>query len=229
MSHTPPITLVPRDECLRANPVLTHAVVGWQRAHAPVPGENEWYMEVCDPVQPDPAIGWAESLILYLPTRDLDRTARELGPALGRLLAPLGGCSPTLLHAMRSGRWPTPREDPAVLADAASSFRAMGADERFDGGIRVVAADAAAVLAPLLWSVRMDMGYGLVFIAPDGLPFVASLCQYANLHVDVYSAEVASRIREASRAAGFAEWTDGMCDERFADGGAIEGRGLRID
>jgi hypothetical protein len=232
MSRTSSITLVPRDECLRANPVLTHGVVGWQRAHAPVPGETEWYAEKCDPVQPDPAIRWAESLILYLPTRDLDETARELGPALGRMLAPLGGRSLTLLHAMRTGRWPVPREEPAVLADAADAFRAMGAGESFDGGIRVDSADAAdvaAVIAPLLWSVRMDMGYGFVYIAPDGLPFLASLCQYANLHVDVYSRGVAAAIRDAARAAGFEEWTDGMCDERFADGGAIKGRSLRME
>jgi hypothetical protein len=232
MSSTPGINLVPRDECLRANSVLTHGVVGWQRAHAPVPGETEWYAEKCDPVQPDPAIRWAESLILYLPTRDLDETARELGPALGRLLAPFGGRSLTLLHAMRTGRWPVPRKEPAVLADAARDFRAMGAGESFDGGIRVDAADAAdaaAVFAPLLWSVRMDMGYGFVYIAPDGLPFLASLCQYANLHVDVYSRGVAAAIRGAARAAGFEEWTDGMCDERFADAGAIAGRSLRME
>ncbi|HYH80443.1 MAG TPA: hypothetical protein VEX86_11625 [Longimicrobium sp.] len=231
MSRIPSITLVPRDECLRANRYLAHAVVGWQRASAPVPGETRWYEEVCDPVKPDPAIRWAESFILYLPARDLDETARELGPALGRMLAPLGGRTLTLLHAMRTGRWPTPREDPAVLADAARDFRAMGAGESFDGGIRVDAADpadVAAVLAPLLWGVRMDMGYGFVYIAPDGVPFLASLCQYANLHVDVYSKDVAAAIRTAARAAGFEEWNDGMCDERFADGGAIEGRGLRM-
>jgi hypothetical protein len=232
MSRDSSSTLVPRDECLRANPVLIHGVVGWQRAHAPVPGETEWYAENCDPVQADPAVRWAESLILYLPTHDLDETARELGPALGRMIGALDGRTVTLLHAMRSGRWPVPREEPAVLADAADAFRAMGAGESFDGGIRADAAnaaDVAGVIAPLLWSVRMDMGYGLVYIAPDGVPLLASLCQYGNLHVDVYSQEVAAAIRDAARAAGFEEWTDGMCDERFAVDGAILGRGLRME
>ena len=228
MTVSSSIQLVPRDECLREHPYLAHAVVGWQRAHAPVPGETEWYEETCDPVQPDPAIRWAESFILYLPGLNLDETARELGPALGRVLGSLGGGALTLLHAPRSGRWPSPRREPRVLADSAAAFRAMGADEGFDGGIRVDAADSAAVLAPLLWSVRMDMGFGPVFIAFDDQPFVASLCQYANLHVDVYSADEAAAIRDAARAAGFAEWTDGMCDERFAQGSAITGRGLRM-
>ncbi|HEU4560468.1 MAG TPA: hypothetical protein VFS20_21640, partial [Longimicrobium sp.] len=210
------------------HPYLAHAVVGWQRAHAPVPGETEWYAEMCDPVQPDPGIRWAESFILYLPTHRIDETAEELGPALARLLKPFSGRTLTFLLAPRAGRWPTRRRTPPVLADAARDFRAMGAGKSFNGGIRVDAADAAAVLAPLLWSVRMDMGYGLIFIAFDDAPFVASLCQYMNLHVDVYSKDAPAAIRNAARAAGFEEWTEGMCDERFKAGGAIPGRGLRI-
>lgn len=228
MSRISSVTLVPRDQCLREHPYLTHAVVGWQRAHAPVPAESEWYIERADPVQPDPAIKWAESLILYLPLDDLEQTGQELGPALGRLLERLGGRTLTFLHAMRDGRWPSGRSGPRELAEAGRAFREMGAGESFDGGLRADAADSAAVFAPLLWNVRMDIGYGMVFIAFDGAPIVASLCQYANLHVDVYSRDAAAAIRDAAHAAGFAEWIDGMCDERMSKGGAIEGRGIRI-
>jgi hypothetical protein len=78
-----------------------------------------------------------------------------------------------------------------------------------------------------MWSVRMDMGYGPVYIAADGAPFVASLCQYGNLHVEAYTADAIATLHQAARAAGFAEWTDGVCRERFS-GGAIPGRGLLV-
>lgn len=231
MSGSDTITLVPRDQCLRDHPVLAQAVGGWQRAHAPAPedGDDAWYAAFCDPaLQPDPAIRWAESLILYLPERDLDETARELGPALARMLTALGGGPLTFLQGPRSTRWPTPRRSPPVLADAGRAFRSMGAGKHFDGGIRAAASETAAVVAPLVWSTRMDADYGLVFVAADGVPLVASLCQYANLHVDVYSKPVAAAVREAARDAGLAEWTDGMCDERFSADGAIPGRWLSL-
>lgn len=233
MSSTDSISLVPRDQCLRDHPVLAEAVGGWQRAHAPAPedGDDAWYAAFCDPaLQPDPTIRWAGSLIFYLPERDLDRTARELGPALARMLEALGGGGMlTFLHAARSTRWPTRRRSPPEMADAARAFRSMGAGKSFNGGIRAAVSECAAVFAPLLWSARMDADYGLVFVAADGVPLVASLCQYANLHVDVYSRPVAAAVREAARDAGLAEWTDGMCDERFAADGAIPGRWLSLD
>lgn len=230
MSDTYTITLVPRDACLRDHPVLARAVFDWQRAHAPAPedGDDAWYVAMCDALEPDPAIRWAESLILYLPERGLDDTARELGPALARMLAALGGHTLTFLHASRSARWATRRRSPPVLADSARALRSMGAGKRFDGGIRAAGVGCAAVLEPLLWSTRMDAGYGQVFVAADGVPLVASLCQYANLHVDVYSRAVAAAIRDAARDAGLAERTDGTCDERFAAGGAIPGRRLSL-
>jgi hypothetical protein len=228
LSATDPVTLVPRDACLRDHPVLAQAVFGWQRAHDPGSGDAAWYVEMCDALEPDPAIRWAESLVLYLPERDLDETARELGPALARILEALGGRTLTFLHASRSQRWPTRRRTPTVLADAGRAFRSMGAGKSFYGGIRVAASGCASVLAPVLWSTRMDFGYGPVFVAADGVPLVASLCQYANLHVDVYSRAVAAAIREAAQAAGLAEWTDGICDERFAADGAIPGRRLSL-
>jgi len=228
MSCTPPITLVPRDECLRANLYLAHAVAGWQRAHAPEEGEAEWAAEACDRVYVDPEVRWAESLTLYLPSSSLEETVEEMGPVLGRMLAPLGGSALTFLHAWPSGRWPTRRRSPPVLADAGRAFRALGAGGSFDGGIRITATDAEAVFVPLLWSVRMDMGYGPVYIAPEGVPFVASPCQYANLHVDVYSAHAATAIRDAARTAGFVEAIDGIRHERFESGGVITGRALRV-
>jgi hypothetical protein len=179
-------------------------------------------------VKPDPAIRWAESFILYLPAPGIEETAKELGPALARLLEPLGDRMLTFIQARRTGRWPTPRRSPPVLAKAAADFREMGAGGSFEGALRVAAADAEAVLTAVLWSVRMDIGYGPVYLAPDHAPFVASLCQYANLHVDVYAADAPAAIRDAARAAGLEEWTDGMCDERFEPGGAIPGRGIRL-
>lgn len=222
------VTLVPRDQCLRENLYLAHAVAGWQQAHALDAADDAWVAAMRDEVTPEPAVRWAESMILYLPTRRIDQTAEELGPALERLLAPWDACTLTFLHALRNGRWPTRRRGPPVLADSAARFRAMGAGKRFNGGILVAAADAAAVLSPLLPAVRMDIGYGPVYLAADGGPFVASVCQYLNLHVDLYAPGAAAMVRDAASAAGFAEWTDGICDERITPGGRIPGCGISV-
>jgi hypothetical protein len=202
-------------------------VVGWQRALTPEEGQAEWIASSCDAVGSDPALRVAECLVLYLPGDSFDQVAKEMGPVLGRVLAPFGARTLTFLHALRSGRWPTRRRSPPVLATSAAQFLQMGVGNDFAGGIRVPAEDAASVLEPLMWSVRMDMGYGLVYIAADNAPFVASLCQYGNLHVEVYAADAVATIREAARAAGLAEWPDGICQERFT-GGAIPGRALSV-
>jgi hypothetical protein len=222
-----PITLVPRGECLRANPLLAHAAVGWQRAHAPDEDRAEWIADVCDAVEPDPALRVAESFVIHLPTHRIDEAAEEMGPALARMLAPFGGRTLTFLHAPRTGRWPTRRRSPPVLLQAANDFREMGAGKSFDGAIRIDAADAGPLLMPLMRCVRMDIGYGPVLIAPDAAPFVASPCQHMNLHVDVYAADSVAPIRDAARAAEFVEWADGVCREREAPG-AIPGRGLFV-
>ncbi|HSU18041.1 hypothetical protein [Longimicrobium sp.] len=216
---------MPRDECLRANPYLAHEVVGWQRTHAPDEDREAWIAEVCDAVEPDPALRVAESFVIHHPTHRIDEAAEEMGPALGQMLAPFGDAALTFLHAPKSGRWPTRRRSPPILAMSAEEFREMGAGKSFDGGIRIDASAAAAVFAPLMWTVRMDIGYGPVFIAPGRAPFVASLCQHGNLHVNVYDAAAVGPLRDAARDAGFVEWTDGTCRERTGEG-AIPGRGL---
>src|SRR6185312_8036024 len=101
--------------------------------------------------------------------------------------------------------------DPPVLAQAAAAFRAIGAGDGFNGGIRVDASAAELVIAPLLWCVRMDMGYGEVYVAPDRGGFTASLCQYGNVHLEVYDVGAVGEILEAARAAGLAEVPFGSC------------------
>jgi hypothetical protein len=202
-------------------------VSGWQRAHAPPPDEEQGdWLARCDEVEPDPSLRFATCLILYAPAPTFDEAARELGPALGRVVEAFGGRTLTFLHAWPGGRWPTRRRTPPVLAEAGRAFREMGAGKGFDGGIRVESTAAGDVIAPLMRIVRMDMGYGQVFLAPDRGPFAASLCQYGNLHVDVYARRAVELIREAAISAGLAEWTDGICDERWERGGAIPGRSL---
>jgi hypothetical protein len=230
MTSISPITLISRDECFRENPVLAHAVAGWQQAHAEGDDDAaEWWAEAHDPIEPDPAIRWAESMTLYLPGRGIAETGRELGPALARVLMPFEERTITLIHSFRTGGWVTGRRGgPPELMEADRSFRVIGAGKMFTGAIRVAADDAAAVLVPLLWMVRLDAGYGEVFIGAGDAPVVASLCKYANLHVDVYSADAVAAIREAARDAGFAEVPDGICRERIGEGGAIPGRALRV-
>jgi hypothetical protein len=179
-------------------------------------------------VEPDPSLRFATCLVLFAPAPTFDEAARELGPALGRVVEAFGGRTLTFLHAWRSGRWPSRRRSPPVLAEAGRAFREMGAGKGFDGGIRVEAPSAGDVIAPLMRIVRMDVGYGQVFLVPDRGPFVASLCQYGNLHVDVYARRAVEPIREAAIFAGLAEWTDGICDERWETGGAIPGRAISL-
>jgi hypothetical protein len=223
----PPITLLPRGECLRANRYLAHEVIGWQRAHAPDEDREAWLAGVCDAFEPDAAVRFAESFVIHRPTHRIGEAAEEMGPALARMLAPFGGTTLTFLLAPKNGRWPTRRRSPPTLVKPAAAFRKMGAGKSFDGGIRIDASAAAAVFSTLMWSVRMDIGYGPVFIAADEAPFVASLCQHMNLHVDVYDAAVVETVREAARAADFVEWTGGVCRERSGEG-AITGRGLFV-
>lgn len=199
------IQLAMRRECIASTPFLAAA---------------------CEDAQPDPTLRFAGPLVLYAPAERFDGSVVAMGMALPRLLEPLGARTLTFLHASPLGRWPTRRRTPPVLADSARAFRAMGAGKVFGGGIRVAVADAAAVVAPLMWTMRMDAGYGPVYFATDGAPLVASFCQHGNLHLDIYDPDVLGALRESAPSAGLEEAIDGVCRERFATDGAIPGRRL---
>jgi hypothetical protein len=57
---------------------------------------------------------------------------------------------------------------------------------------------------------------------------VASLCQYASLHVDFYAAEMADAIRDAASVAGFVEVGDAFAASGSRAAMAISRRALRV-
>ena len=210
------IRLVPRAEALRDLPLLAHTVRGVQSARDPARDYNRdywagneaegaaWFAAWSDP-WPEPAARAPRhdgSMILVPRESRSEGGMDDLADAVARLMASEGDATLTLLHVSRAGRWPAERRTPPVLAGAAAWFRSIGAGEDFDGAIQADAASLREILSALYPCVRMDMGYGDVFFAPDRAPWVASLCQYGNLHLDTYGAGAAMRLAVASVDAG---------------------------
>jgi hypothetical protein len=234
------ITLIPRDRCLRENPVLAHELRELQAAFDPErqaaryggeadPEDVAWFAAVRDDIPETDAPPFAGQVVLELPADDLDDLVAALPDAVGRLLAALGGDALTLLHFSRSARWPSPRRSPPQMADAGKRFRALGAGKGFNGGIRADRASLAEVLVPVFWCTRLDAGYGEVLFGFGEAPVVGTLCKYGSLHCSVYGEEWLERVRRAADAAGFEELAGPHeCGERFGAGGRIEGRTLRL-
>jgi hypothetical protein len=234
------ITLIPRDRCLRENPVLAHELRALQAAFDPErqaaryggeadPEDVAWFAAVRDDIPETDAPPFSGQLALELPADDLDGLAAGLPDAAGRLLGALGGDALTLLHFSRSARWPSPRRSPPQLAEAGKRLRAFGAGKGFNGGIRADRDSLAEVLVPVFWYTRLDAGYGEVHFGFGEAPVVGTLCKYGNLHCSVYGEEWPERARRAAVAAGFHELAGTHeCRERFGVGGRIEGRMLRL-
>ncbi|HEU0051745.1 MAG TPA: hypothetical protein VFQ39_01165 [Longimicrobium sp.] len=233
------VELIPRAEALGALPVLAHTVRGMQDAEDPSRDYNRetwagreaegaaWFAARRDP-PPERVVEVPKHdgvMIFAAPSPDRDEALDELAAGLVRLMETQGDSTLTFLHTARDRSWPSPRTTPAVLADAAAWFRAAGAGEEFDGALRTGADGLRELLRALAWSVRMDMGYGDVFFAPDRSPWVGSLCQYANLHLDVYGRGEAVRVASAASRAGLVAVEE--CGER-EEGGAIPFRELRV-
>lgn len=210
------IALIDRDTCLRAEPVLAHLIRGLERAHAGEP-----------PSDADRAIPFAGTLALGVADEELELEAyaAALPAAVVRLMEELRVEGITLLQRRSDAPWTAVLDHPA-LAAAGRAFRALGEWKHFDGGVAADRESAAVVLGQLFHAVRRDMGLGEIYFALRGTPVVGSLCQYGNLHLEVYGGGGVDEVERAARRAGLAP---AECMERWGDGGRIEGRQLRMD
>jgi hypothetical protein len=210
------IALIDRDSCLRAEPVLAHVIRGLERAYAGEP-----------PSDADGAIPFAGTLALGVADErlTLEAYAAALSAAVVRLMEELRVEGITLLQLRRGSPWTSVLDHPA-LAAAGRAFRAVEEGKHFDGGVAADRESAAGVLGQLFHAVRRDMGLGEIYFALRGTPIVGSFCQYGNLHLEVYGDGGVDEVERAARRAGLAP---AECDERWGEGGRIEGRRLRME
>ena len=160
----------------------------------------------------------------------IDRYATQLARATARWMTAMGW--PTL-HALglspRSawqGRTDAQRPPYPALARALARLPAPGLPARFRGALVFSAAGCAQALPLCFWAARCGtLGDGPLLGAADQ-PWVASLCQHGNLHVEVYDAGLRERLLHTATASGWAP-VQGACARSFGRAQAgIPGRNL---
>lgn len=236
-----PVSLIPRADFFRDHPILASVVRSLQDYHDPAAehnrdywaGEEEerrrWFEAYRDDIDAGPPPPYGGSLPLSVEADRVEALPGALAAAIGAMMAEIGADTAGFVHVARSAPWTSPREHPR--ADAANAFfRRIGAGERTGDAIVADRASLGEALEAVFWCGRLDAGYGETYLTLGDAPAFASVCQYGNLHVDVYDAAWLDRLREIAARAGFtAVETPPGCDERFGDGGAIDGRELRMD
>lgn len=227
------ILLENRADVFARSPVLAHAIRAHQEAFAPQPGDDPedraWFDSFRDgevPYQPK-AFRFAGMLVLESGHTDAGVFAAWLPEAWGRVMDSLGWERLSFLLLGRGATWLSGRDDFPPLSAAFAALRRAGVDEEFRGAITVDRASLYEVLPALFWLTRCDPDRPVSFGA-EGAAFRCELCQYGNLHVELYDKGLRDALREAAGRAGFVEG-EGMCDERFSADGRIEGRRIELD
>ena len=84
------------------------------------------------------------------------------------------------------------------------------------------------LLPHLFWVVRCNAGAPKLQISAEGTKVVLILCQRANIHFCTYKVREKIWLKKTLASAGFEIETDGVCRDRFASDGGIEGRRLDL-
>jgi hypothetical protein len=117
--------------------------------------------------------------------------------------------------------WHVSANDHPPAARAIAFLGRHGIDADYTGGLRLTTAETPAWIAALSWIVRCCPEMPFLAISPPALPLVVTLCQYVNLHCEIYDDACAGRAATAATQAGLVALGEARCAE--ADD-AIAGR-----
>ena len=211
------LRLVPRAQALAEHPAFGALLLQLQRVvHDEQP--ELWETMPAPPALPRHAGNrvWRVDNAIGGPAR-IDRYVRRLARGLARLLPALGAGHWLVLPLQRRAWWAGATDERGAypaLARARSALPRL--PRRFAGGLRFGADSAEAAVRLWFWSRRRAAPAGDAWATAGTLPLMVSLCQYGNLHLEVYDAGLLRRLDEVAAACGLAPTPGSRCDDRFA-------------
>ncbi|MCB1493567.1 MAG: hypothetical protein KDJ77_17515 [Rhodobiaceae bacterium] len=185
------------------------------------------FAELLDPDPGLPPFERARFLVGELDAASMEAFTSAIGDAVLRLCAAMGWERLSVLPMVRASI--IVQDNDFADADAATRTLAdTGLTKDFSGAISGPAKDVAPLFGPLFWIARCNACAPYICFGAPGSATVGTLCQYANIHFDVYDTAEADALADALVASGFDVPDDGICGERFSETGAIEGRRLDL-
>lgn len=250
------LSLISRAEALSRNPLLASVVLGVQAAHDPAlaphqAGDRVWLGEdegptvldealagrlnaeacaahaaICDQVAPPRVnLAYAGEIVLEAEGTDADVAIARCAEGLAALAKALGWKELTFIGGFAVPLVPA-NSDHATAASARGRLASRGIDDSYRDAIVVTDNDVSPIARDLLTVVRHEGSAPEIRFQGTGAACIGSLCQYANLHLDIYGTVERPRIMAAIDGTGLTVAVNG-CRERFGEGGRIAGR--RID
>jgi len=185
--------------------------------------EDQW-LQQSDPFEPSPPqIADSGSLIAELPCKTFDLFAKTIG---GKIEALCHAMSRDVLLVLPVSATPflVQENDYPPVERATAALIDMGLATDFPGGLVLQPSSAARVFGHLFWIVRCNASAPYIAFAAGGSSVVGTLCDYGNIHFDTYQATEKVQLADALTEVGFNIPPDGMCEEKFSDESAVEGR-----
>lgn len=185
--------------------------------------EDQW-LERCDLFDPPPPqIKGSGTLIAELPCRTFDLFAETIGGKIEALCSAMWWDVLLVLPVMATPYLIQENDYPPVER-ATAALIDLGLASDFMGGMVLQPSSAASVFNPLFWIVRCNASAPYIAFAAAGSAVVGTLCDYGNIHFDTYKATEKAQLEDALGDVGFNIPPDGVCDEKFSDESAVDGR-----
>ncbi len=193
---------------------------------------NQEHAEFCaamrDPFAASPPeLSRPDCLIAELPTDDIGVFMAEIGTQTSALCQQMGWQTLFVLPYVRAPILSQDNDYRQAL-QATERLVELGLPRDYAGGLALDSADIAEVCAPLFWITRCNAAAPYIAFAAPGSAVVGTVCKYGNYHLDVYDKDEHARLSNALAQIGFEVPDDGLCEERFAETSAIEGRRLDL-
>lgn len=178
-----------------------------------------------DPVPPELPMG--AFCIAELDSPSFEDFAAAVVAPTRALFDCLGWTRILMIGISRAAYLEQENEAPEVAA-AENRLLAAGLSRDYAGAIAADPDTAAQFLANFFWIARCNAAAPYLYVSAPAASTLLVLCKYGNYHVETYTGGEAPEVEAALLEAGFTLASDGICEERFSETGAIADRKLPV-
>lgn len=168
-----------------------------------------------------------DSLIVAMNARSMEDFVARFGTVFTNLADQLGWSEFVVLTGVRQPLLGQENDHPPVLA-AEDHLLEAGFSRTEPHGLASDLEGFASILGSLFWIARCNAAAPHILFAARGSASVGTLCQYANIHFDIYEPQEANLLGNALEPNGLCQPPDGICREILSQTSAIPGRAIEL-
>lgn len=180
-----------------------------------------------DSFSPNP--GSLESVgspIVTIPAASMEDFAQRFGGVFTKLAEALDWSEFVVISGARLPLLAQDNGYPPVV-DAQNSLLQAGLTKTGYHGLSCDLEGFVSILGALFWIARCNAAAPHILFSAIGSASVGTLCQYANIHYDIYDRAEADRLQDALDPHGFFALPDGVCREIFTPAPGVPGQAIK--